>query len=29
MSGTENVDVVGEYVVPIDPMDDLECDSCQ
>ena len=20
---------VGDYEVPVDPMDDLECDSCQ
>jgi len=19
----------GEYIVPVDPMDDLQCDSCQ
>jgi len=22
-------DFVGEYVVPIDPMDEFHCDSCQ
>lgn len=22
-------DVVGEYIVPVDPMDDLYCESCQ
>lgn len=22
-------DTVIEYVVPVDPMDDLQCDSCQ
>ena len=21
--------VVGEYEVPVDPMDELQCDSCQ
>lgn len=21
--------MVGEYSVPVDPMDDLQCDSCQ
>jgi len=26
----ENVSIAGEqYIVPIDPMDDLYCDSCQ
>lgn len=25
-TGTRNV---GEYEVPVDPMDELECDSCQ
>jgi DUF971 family protein len=22
-------DAVGEYAVPVDPMDDLQCESCQ
>jgi len=22
-------DTVGGYAVPVDPMDDLQCDSCQ
>ena len=22
-------DSVGEYAVPVDPMDDLQCESCQ
>ena len=25
----ETVELVGEYVVPVDPMGDLECDSCR
>ena len=25
----ESVVVVGEYEVPVDPMDDLQCESCQ
>ena len=25
----ETLEQVGGYVVPVDPMDDLECDSCQ
>lgn len=24
-----DVDSVGGYAVPVDPMDDLQCDSCQ
>jgi hypothetical protein len=24
-----HVEAVEEYVVPVDPMDDLQCDSCQ
>lgn len=23
------VDAVGDYAVPVDPMDDLQCESCQ
>jgi hypothetical protein len=23
------IDTVGEYEVPVDPMDELQCDSCQ
>jgi hypothetical protein len=29
MSDRENVDTVGGYSVPVDPMDDLQCESCQ
>jgi hypothetical protein len=33
MNGQQNnqqgVEVVDGYEVPVDPMDDLECDSCQ
>ncbi|MGE3194635.1 MAG: ribonucleotide-diphosphate reductase subunit beta [Microbacteriaceae bacterium] len=32
MSGngtTIEVDTVGGYAVPVDPMDDLQCESCQ
>ncbi|MGE3449611.1 MAG: ribonucleotide-diphosphate reductase subunit beta [Microbacteriaceae bacterium] len=29
MSDRENVDQVGGYSVPVDPMDDLQCESCQ
>ncbi len=29
MTDRENVEQVGEYQVPVDPMDDLQCDSCQ
>ncbi|GAB3615438.1 hypothetical protein GCM10027415_37780 [Humibacter ginsengisoli] len=30
MNGTpEAIELVGEYAVPVDPMEDLECDSCQ
>jgi len=25
----ENTTTVDGYVVPVDPMEDLECDSCQ
>ncbi|CCE76311.1 ribonucleotide-diphosphate reductase subunit beta [Clavibacter michiganensis subsp. insidiosus] len=24
-----NDDTFGDYVVPMDPMDELQCDSCQ
>jgi len=24
-----SLDSVGEYSVPVDPMDDLQCESCQ
>lgn len=24
-----SVEQVGEYEVPVDPMDDLQCDGCQ
>jgi hypothetical protein len=24
-----SVDQVGEYEVPVDPMDELQCESCQ
>ncbi len=30
MSGiNEDTDLVGEYACPIDPMEALQCDSCQ
>ena len=29
MNDRESVEQVGEYEVPVDPMDDLQCDSCQ
>jgi hypothetical protein len=29
MDGASTVDYAGEYAVPIDPMDELQCDSCQ
>ncbi len=29
MTDRESVEQVGEYQVPVDPMDDLYCDSCQ
>ena len=29
MNDRESVDQVGEYQVPVDPMDDLQCDGCQ
>jgi hypothetical protein len=29
MTDRESVDQVGEYEVPVDPMDELQCDSCQ
>ena len=29
MTERENVEHVGGYDVPVDPMADLECDSCQ
>lgn len=25
----DSVDSVGDYAVPVDPMDDLQCESCQ
>ena len=28
-NGTLESVVVGEYEVPVDPMDELQCDSCQ
>ena len=28
-NGTLESVVVGEYEVPVDPMDDLQCESCQ
>ena len=28
-NGTIEVDTVGGYSVPVDPMDDLQCESCQ
>lgn len=27
--GTEEFDMTGEYAVPVDPMDLLQCESCQ
>jgi len=29
MNDRENVEQVGEYEVPVDPMDVLQCDGCQ
>jgi hypothetical protein len=29
MNDRENVEQVGGYQVPVDPMDDLQCESCQ
>lgn len=29
MNDRENVEQVGEYEVPVDPMDLLQCDGCQ
>lgn len=29
MSKNTETDQVGEYAVPVDPMDLLQCDSCQ
>jgi hypothetical protein len=29
MSDSNSVQTIGEYEVPIDPMDLLQCDSCQ
>ncbi|WP_295125055.1 ribonucleotide-diphosphate reductase subunit beta [uncultured Leifsonia sp.] len=26
---TEQIENVGGYVVPVDPMDEMGCDSCQ
>lgn len=28
-SNTKPLEQVGEYAVSVDPMDNLECDSCQ
>lgn len=27
--GMNDIDTVGGYAVPVDPMDDLQCESCQ
>jgi hypothetical protein len=29
MNATSSTQTVGEYEVPIDPMDELQCDGCQ
>ena len=29
MTDRESVDQVGGYSVPVDPMDELQCESCQ
>ena len=29
MNDRESVEQVGEYEVPVDPMDELQCDGCQ
>ncbi len=29
MADRESVEQVGGYEVPVDPMDDLQCESCQ
>ena len=29
MNDRENVEQVGEYEVPVDPMELLQCDGCQ
>ena len=29
MGGAEQVEVVGEYAAPVDPMDAEQCESCQ
>ena len=29
MNDRESVEQVGEYQVPVDPMDDMQCESCQ
>jgi hypothetical protein len=29
MPGMTSVSVIDEYSVPVDPMDELQCDSCQ
>jgi hypothetical protein len=29
MSAEKSSDFVGEYVIPIDPMDEFQCESCQ
>ena len=29
MSRPGETEQIGDYEIPVDPMDDLECDSCQ
>jgi len=29
LAAAQGVEQVGEYEVPVDPMDDLQCESCQ
>jgi len=29
MSTQQATETVGDYEVPVDPMDDMQCDSCQ
>jgi hypothetical protein len=29
MPGMTSASVIDEYSVPVDPMDELQCDSCQ
>jgi hypothetical protein len=29
MSTYQATETVGDYEVPVDPMDDMQCDSCQ